>query len=1038
MPRANRIAADFLREQMHTDGIKSSELSSVFTEEPPDLDTFLYDSSYLNHLRPTLPTVDSDGYAFELSPIQRDFLRSFEQIFFPELYIAMVEEFGPQWAPVPMKNMFAIAWGKGSSDPETPIYNRKYGTWTKLRDFKAGPVAAVDSTETGNVIEAVGTDSFKEGEGKMFTVTTSSGKRMKVWEGHRFMTWGREKFSGGGRVPFCRSGVPTWKRLWDLKVGDHIAVANTLPEPENIIELPDWEVEWVGLMLGDGCMTRRGDSPRSRCSLTIGYQSPIELTNAKNIVENQGILATVVDDGVKYAVYPSNGKNHHGKSNPFVELQERLGLAGCNAYTKHIPEEFFSLNNRQIALLVSRLIDTDGWVSIDNTVEVGFCTASEQLADDYINLLLRLGVIGSKTTKMVEYDGEKRPYFQVRVRAQHRAKKLLDQLTLLDKEPARIKALEWIESHNRSHKSVHGDVEWDRIVSIEYSGWGEYWTLSVDGPANYISNGGIIDHNSGKDTVVRLGFTRIASLLSHMKSPQGYFSMPGSDAIHMLNVAATAPQARRAFFDPMKKLFKTNKHMAEFFYGEDPAEGANQIRLKNDIYIISGNSLAESQEGLNLIAGVADEISAFKVAEEFRDKGGSRQHRGAEGIVNFLRSSASSRFSKNYKVVQISFPRFQNDAIEKALAQGKASINKYGNEKSTWYTSGPYATWEVKTTVTKADFQEHYDADPESAATMYECKPPKTMNAFIRDETAINEAFSEVIPNPVEVEYFWGLPSLMESEAAMPGKNLKEGWQVKFRFSDELQPIPGALYCLHGDLAIKGDRAGVAMSHVKEYQTFSGEGEDERPIVTNDFVFSFEADIRDADHPREVQIRWYRQLIWELIDRGFEIVLVTFDQFQSTDMTQTLNMYGIESGLLSLDRNDKVYQTFKDVILDRRLHSYRPDTLDGEDSLVMTEIKKLRRVGRKIDHLPGQSKDEADALAGSVFNAIQVGGEEDTDSWLDNGQPTELDMLMSSPSRPASQADSLFGRGAPLAGDNPFASGGHGGFGNPFAPENRY
>ena len=726
--------------------------------------------------------------------------------------------------------------------------------------------------------------------------------------------------------------------------------------------------------------------------------------------------------------------------------------------------------------------------------------------------------------------------------------------------------------------------------------------------------------------------------------------MPGSDAIHMLNVAATAPQARRAFFDPMKKLFKTNKHMAEFFYGEDPAEGANQIRLKNDIYIISGNSLAESQEGLNLIAGVADEISAFKVAEEFRDKGGSRQHRGAEGIVNFLRSSASSRFSKNYKVVQISFPRFQNDAIEKALAQGKASIKKYGNEKSTWYTSGPYATWEVKTTVTKADFQEHYDADPEAAATMYECKPPKTMNAFIRDETAINEAFSEVIPNPVEVEYFWGLPSLMESEAAMPGKNLKEGWQVKFRFSDELQPIPGALYCLHGDLAIKGDRAGVAMSHVKEYQTFSGEGEDERPIITNDFVFSFEADIRDADHPREVQIRWYRQLIWELIDRGFEIVLVTFDQFQclsgdtriplldgttqtmkeldgrenfwvysidsngsvvpglvkkaqwtgyrsdmveveldngevikatqdhrfmmrdgsyreagsllegdslmplyrrerqlsktsrfyeqlwhpeplegrnrwqfthsmvsnhfygklpkgwvthhidltrhegisrdalkqrrhrarkadapnnhkvvsitpcepemvydleveeyhnfataagvfvhnSTDMTQTLNMYGIESGLLSLDRNDKVYQTFKDVILDRRLNSYRPDTLDGEDSLVMNEIKKLRRVGRKIDHLPGQSKDEADALAGSVFNAIQVGGEEDTDSWLDNGQPTELDMLMSSPSRPASQADSLFGRGAPLAGDNPFASGGHGGFGNPFAPENRY
>src|SRR5574344_385383 len=89
-----RIAADRLRESLEMDGMNTSALSSIFKEEPPDLKTFLYDSKYLNHLRPTLPYVDESGYKFTLSDVQYDFVRNFEQVFEPELYIAMVEEFG--------------------------------------------------------------------------------------------------------------------------------------------------------------------------------------------------------------------------------------------------------------------------------------------------------------------------------------------------------------------------------------------------------------------------------------------------------------------------------------------------------------------------------------------------------------------------------------------------------------------------------------------------------------------------------------------------------------------------------------------------------------------------------------------------------------------------------------------------------------------------------------------------------------------------------------------------------------------------------
>ncbi len=70
------------------------------------------------------------------------------------------------------------------------------------------------------------------------------------------------------------------------------------------------------------------------------------------------------------------------------------------------------------------------------------------------------------------------------------------------------------------------------------------------------------------------------------------------------------------------------------------------------------------------------------------------------------------------------------------------------------------------------------------------------------------------------------------------------------------------------------------------------------------------------------EIRWYRQLVWELIDRGFEIHTVTFDGFQSQDIIQSLASWGIDTGLLSLDRNDKVYQSVKDIILDANALSH--------------------------------------------------------------------------------------------------------------------
>lgn len=557
--------------------------------------------------------------------------------------------------------------------------------------------------------------------------------------------------------------------------------------------------------------------------------------------------------------------------------------------------------------------------------------------------------------------------------------------SIFEREPVPLS--EFITSSNYLANPPLSGIQYDFVRHLEQvykpelypalvEEFGDYWT-----PVRFVNF--LVAQwgkGSGKDHCCRIGVTRVADLLMCLKSPQQYFDMSAQDEIQILNVAASSDQARRAFFSPMKKLFVTNDHLRQFFRGNPPGEMATSIRLKKGIELVSGHSMAETQEGLNLLVAIADEISAFKTAEELAKSGripeGRAASNSAEGIVKMLRTSARTRFPENFKLAQISYPRFKGDAIQQATQQGLMNIERNG-EKSEYYVSGPFPTWEVRPGIKKDSFAGDYEEDPEAAQAMYECKPPTAVNRFMRDDMAIAAAFSKQQPDPVLVEYYWGLPENSVESALAPAE--RPGWQVRFHFDPSLQPMDGAGYALHGDLAISSDRAGVAMSHVRTMVETKPNPDDEtlepRPVIKNDFVFSFEADLTTIAPdgtlaPREVQIRWYRQLVWDLIARGFYVASVTFDNFQSADMVQIFESRGIESGKLSLDRNDEVYQVFKDVVYDNRLESYfRP--------LVIEEVRGLRKLPNgKIDHPDRGSKDEADALAGSVYGAIAVGGDE--------------------------------------------------------------
>lgn len=521
---------------------------------------------------------------------------------------------------------------------------------------------------------------------------------------------------------------------------------------------------------------------------------------------------------------------------------------------------------------------------------------------------------------------------------------------------------------------------------------------------------------SGKDLSVQFAVARIAYLLLCLNNPQEYFNLAQQSDIHILNIAMNASQARRAFFRPLGNAIKASPWFQDKLMA-DITDAATAIRLHKQVELISGHSLAAHFEGLSPICVVLDEISGFQSDEQKTSKGLVDSERTAEFVYETVRTSAATRFSTSYKVAAISFPRYLHDPIQNLCAKGIADIEKRGLENSRYYVSGPLATWQVNPRYWTEDVKyltipetnvevpealvPDYEDDAALSRAKYECRPERAANRFMRNDSALAEAFPRQDADwtpPVQIHYFWGIDTEGNKAEGSWELNDTPGWNVRYSFGPQLKPMDGALYGVHVDLAVNGDRAGIAMCHVKNWERREHKittdpailapdyQVDDRPIVKVDFATYFEADLQATDEdgllkPREIQLRWARNLIRELRRKGFPIGLVTFDTYQSVDSIQILQAWGIEAEYLSMDRNAQPYANLREVIYDGRLEGYY-------DEILQIELESLNTLPNgKIDHPPGGSKDIADALCGAVTNAIVLGGDE-------GEAPAEIDVNM--------------------------------------------
>jgi hypothetical protein len=456
---------------------------------------------------------------------------------------------------------------------------------------------------------------------------------------------------------------------------------------------------------------------------------------------------------------------------------------------------------------------------------------------------------------------------------------------------------------------------------------------------------------SGKDYTSTIAAAYITYLLLCLKDPAVYYGKPPGDSIDILNIAINAVQANNVFF----KGFKQRIEKSPWFIGKyNPKAGS--IEFDKSITVHSGHSEREAWEGYNVLVVVLDEISGFALESTT----GHDQAKTAQSIYDMYRASLTSRFPDFGKLILLSFPRFKNDFIqqkyEESIASKETVIKTHefilnpdlpedepGNKFSisweedhivAYKVPKTYAlkrpTWEINPTRSIEDFKIDFYKNAEDALSRFACMPPEAVDAFFKSREKIETAFNN--------------PNLAVDSSG--------------RYAEWFRPIDDKEYFIHVDLAQKHDHCAVSLAHVEKWVNMKvgNEYAQSAPVVVVDAVRFW-----TPTASKSVDFTDVKDYILSLRQRGFNIKLTTFDRWNSHDMMQQLRGYGMNTELLSVAK--KHYEDMAMIIAEERVKGPRID-------LLIDELLQLRIMRDRVDHPRKGSKDLADAVCGSIYNAI--------------------------------------------------------------------
>lgn len=466
--------------------------------------------------------------------------------------------------------------------------------------------------------------------------------------------------------------------------------------------------------------------------------------------------------------------------------------------------------------------------------------------------------------------------------------------------------------------------------------------------------------------------------LSVLKNPQKYFGLSSDTEIAFITTATTGKTASSTIFASVKSMIDNSPYFQERF-PRDPDLNST-LKFPNKIAFYSGNSSEQSAIGQNIFSCIIDEAN-FLEAAKMNKIGKSTTEDGSQATVlyNTLQRRLKSRFMKSGripgKIYLVSSAVHPKDFLSRRIEDAQRAKDKgvYVIKFSQWETK-PEGTYcgetfrvmignelipskiladdeevseEFKVIEVPIEYWSEFERDIVGALRDIAGEGVAGKNKFIANGTKVKACFFEEYNNPTH------------SEVLRLGLNDEIGTINDFIREDELHAISSITrqhkHYIHVDMAVKGDRLGLAMVHP---HLVNGKWK-----VRTDLLLNIQAKKGD-----EIPLHHIRHFILDLRDKyKFKIGRVSFDQFQSVDSQQILKKARFEVQQISVDRTATPYKTLKNMI-------YAEDVEMFEHATLVKELLDLEHdtIKDKIDHpqvgSDGQigSKDLADAVCGAT------------------------------------------------------------------------
>jgi replicative DNA helicase len=338
-------------------------------------------------------------------------------------------------------------------------------------------------TESGTLTAASPSQFVDDGIKPVYRVRTGTGREVETTLSHPFLT------------------PQGWRRLEELRVGDAVAVPGRLPVFGQV-DLPAYEVKLLAYLFA-------GTMPTSAV-LATDYADAVAVGEAIRSATHRSPGSGVLGPGsesredeavaAEEAVLPVQGGS---EAEVVGVLRARYPALAGPADQEHLPALIFTLLRGKIQLFLSRLLACVSTVDTEPDVVVRSVFPSARMARQVQHLLLRFGVFAARQDAALVCSGDV-------------ARALFRDVGLLGWERLRT----WAR-HDQGRLLADGDLRWDPIAAIEYTGDVQVYDLTVPRSHNFIAND-VCVHN----TTFSLNIAQHAAI--HHSVPVAVFSLETS------------------------------------------------------------------------------------------------------------------------------------------------------------------------------------------------------------------------------------------------------------------------------------------------------------------------------------------------------------------------------------------------------------------------------------------------------------------------------------------------------------------------------